>query len=229
MEKRRVETPGGPLLYQLNRKQVKGYTLRMGPQGELTLSAPKRVTLAQADAFVASRWQWAQKAWQTLAARPTVPQTHGALLGQALPLILQPGPKTQVLRQGDALLLTLPPGAQPAALLDAYRRQQAPAVFGPALERARARLGDLPLPPVGELALRAMKSRWGSCIPAKGKITLNTHLMKKPLACIEYVALHELCHLQEPNHGPGFYGLLAAAMPDFAQYKAQLRLPDVGI
>ena len=88
---------------------------------------------------------------------------------------------------------------------DAFRLQRAEPVFQRAMVLARARVGQEPLPPVQVLCIRPMKSRWGSCIPAKGKVTLNAHLMKKPFACIEYVAAHELCHLLVPNHGPAFY------------------------
>ena len=94
---------------------------------------------------------------------------------------------------------------------------------------ARARFGQEPLPPVQVLCIRPMKSRWGSCIPAKGKVTLNAHLMKKPFACIEYVAAHELCHLLVPNHGPAFYQWMDRVMPDHRQRKAWLNQPDPGV
>lgn len=71
------------------------------------------------------------------------------------------------------------------------------------------------------LRLRRMRARWGSC-SSSGRICLNTHLIKASLACIDYVIVHELCHLQEFNHSPRFYALMDAAMPDWRERKAEL-------
>ena len=66
-----------------------------------------------------------------------------------------------------------------------------------------------------------MQTQWGNCSPG-GTITLNPHLVKAPRDCIDYVILHELCHLQEHNHGPAFWVLLERVMPDWERHKARL-------
>lgn len=77
---------------------------------------------------------------------------------------------------------------------------------------------DLPQP---VLEIRKMEKRWGSCTP-KGKILLNVELIKAPKACIEYVIIHELCHLVEPNHKKAFYALLKQILPDWEMWKTRL-------
>ena len=67
--------------------------------------------------------------------------------------------------------------------------------------------------------LRKMKTRWGSCSVESGNIRINIYLAKKPEECLEYVVLHELCHLLEANHGPGFHQLLDKYMPDWRERK----------
>lgn len=67
-----------------------------------------------------------------------------------------------------------------------------------------------------------MKRTWGTC-NSKGLIRLNTHLVKAPQACLDYVISHELCHLKEMNHGPGFYRLQEAIWPDWRRYRQHLR------
>lgn len=69
-----------------------------------------------------------------------------------------------------------------------------------------------------EFEIRRMKNRWGSCTPS-GKIILNPELIKVPAKCIEYVIIHELCHLIHPNHSKQFYHLLSKLCPSWQKLK----------
>jgi predicted metal-dependent hydrolase len=68
-----------------------------------------------------------------------------------------------------------------------------------------------------------MKRTWGNC-SAKGVIKLNTHLVKAPMFIIDSVIAHELCHLEEMNHGRAFYALLQGLNPHWRRDRARLRL-----
>ena len=72
--------------------------------------------------------------------------------------------------------------------------------------------------------IRKMKTRWGSCNPAKKYINLNQELIKKSKKAIEYVVLHEIAHLKHYNHDNGFYNYLSAYMPDWKDVKYKLDL-----
>ncbi len=105
--------------------------------------------------------------------------------------------------------------------LQNWYQRQAMMVFGARLqliaERAPwARNKKIPL------KLRRMKRTWGNC-SAKGVIKLNTHLIKAPMAVIDSVIAHELCHLEEMNHGKRFYALLELLSPNWRQNRAELR------
>lgn len=65
------------------------------------------------------------------------------------------------------------------------------------------------------------KNAWGWCKPKTGRIMLNENLVYKPKACLEYVILHELCHLEEANHGPHFAALLNQYMPNWRDLEIQ--------
>ncbi|MET0103261.1 MAG: SprT family zinc-dependent metalloprotease [Sedimenticola sp.] len=71
------------------------------------------------------------------------------------------------------------------------------------------------------LRLQKMKKQWGSCSP-HGQVLLNPDLIKAPRECIDYVIIHELCHLKEHNHSRRFYCLLTSAMPNWEPKKQLL-------
>ncbi len=75
--------------------------------------------------------------------------------------------------------------------------------------------------PTPQLEIRSMVRSWGSCNPT-GRMTLNVDLVRAPRACIDYVILHEICHLVHPNHSREFYKLLSAIMPDWQIRKLRL-------
>ena len=66
-----------------------------------------------------------------------------------------------------------------------------------------------------------MQTQWGSCSP-QGTLVLNPYLVKAPTQCIDYVILHELCHLAEHNHSERFYQLMSQVMPDWESRKELL-------
>ena len=71
------------------------------------------------------------------------------------------------------------------------------------------------------LQIKKMEKRWGSCTPQQ-KIILTPELIKAPVVCINYVILHELCHLVHHNHSKAFYRLLENFMSDWQKYKQLL-------
>lgn len=71
------------------------------------------------------------------------------------------------------------------------------------------------------LRMQPMKNQWGSC-SKQGNLLLNPHLIKAPKICIDYVILHELCHIAEHNHSARFWRLMTSVMPNWREVKAKL-------
>lgn len=103
--------------------------------------------------------------------------------------------------------------------LDAWFRGRAREILAQRLAAVAAPLRWVrQLPP---MRLQVMKVQWGSCSPA-GRLTLNPWLVKAPRECIDYVVLHELCHLKHHNHSRSFYAALDQQMPNWREVKARL-------
>ena len=110
------------------------------------------------------------------------------------------------------------PGVVRSLLSDWYRAH-ARVLFSERLDLLSARCTWVRTSPRWKLL--AMKRQWGSCSP-NGVIVLNPALVKAPSACIDYVLLHELCHLKHHNHSPQFYRLMDRQMPQWPSIKSRL-------
>lgn len=225
----------GELTYELTRKQVKNVNLRVRADGCVCVSASPRVPLASIDAFVGSKADFIVRAREKIAlAQSRAPQPpryeNGArfpFLGQTLTLWIIEAREESLSREGGLLRLLVRDAGDASrvqALVERYFADLTGRVFGEALARYCPLLAayDVRMP---ALRIRAMKTRWGTCLPQKGIVTLNARLVGYPLACIEYVAAHELCHLVHPDHSARFYALLSSLLPDWKRRKALLRRP----
>jgi predicted metal-dependent hydrolase len=106
-------------------------------------------------------------------------------------------------------------------LLDVWYDEHAKRVFGQRLAACVEAATPLRLAGPPKLFVRRLSKRWGSCTPA-GNVILNLDLVKAPIHCIDYVIIHELCHLKVPDHGKGFYRLLGRCLPDWEPRKRRL-------
>ena len=77
--------------------------------------------------------------------------------------------------------------------------------------------------PIPTLRLRYMTSRWGSCMPVKEIITMNTRLLLGPTEFAHYVMVHEFAHFIEPNHSSRFYKVMSDVLPNWKQVKAEMK------
>ncbi|MEA3545858.1 MAG: SprT family zinc-dependent metalloprotease [Thermodesulfobacteriota bacterium] len=104
-------------------------------------------------------------------------------------------------------------------LLYDWYKERARAVFGRRLDAMLEQTLWISERP--NIRLLAMRTQWGSCSPG-GTLTLNPHLVKAPRECIDYVILHELCHVAEHNHSDRFYRLMSRIMPNWESVKERL-------
>ena len=212
---------GETIFYTLERKPVKNLNLRVKADGSVAVSAHPRVPLGQVETFLILKWDFIQKARRTFAQdQSSAPRQDGdpfPLLDETLTLRLEQGEENTARREGDLLVVTVEDPQNSAlvdAAIDGFLLETAKALF-PAVVAEQLTLAAPYGVTMPVVRARKMKSRWGSCLPGKKMVTLNTLLLTKPRDCLEYVALHELCHFVQPNHSTTFQLLMTNLMPDW--------------
>ncbi|WP_131669389.1 M48 family metallopeptidase [Psychrobacter pygoscelis] len=109
--------------------------------------------------------------------------------------------------------------AQIKALIDDWYHIRARTIFAERIEAMLPKASWVTGMP--DFKVMVMQKQWGSC-SAKGKLVLNRHLIKAPKDCIDYVILHELCHIEVHNHSEQFWRLLTQVMPEWKAVKTKL-------
>ncbi len=193
--------------------------------GRVHIRAPYRCSRAQAEAVLFQHGLWALEALKqvesALRKRPTLSDDSDIpLLNECLRLRFRPGARGQIRRVGRNLWVSGPDLGQERlrVLVEGWYRTEAQAFLGKWLEELAAVLGVQPK----RLTIRGQSTRWGSC-SCHGNISLNWRLMLLPADLVEYVIVHELCHLRHFNHGPAFWAMVASQVPDWSERRAQLR------
>lgn len=105
-------------------------------------------------------------------------------------------------------------------LLDDWYLDHAKAKFQERLDQCFKSFDHLGQPQPN-LKIRTLQKRWGSLTPT-GNLLLNRDLIRAPRQCIDYVVIHELCHLKYPDHSPQFYKFISLILPDWEKKKLKL-------
>ncbi len=205
---------------------------------KIEVVAPPEISERKIKAFVD-----AQQAWILDALKRVVSRTHtvtglapthyaeGAVIpyqGRHLPLIVKPSsakstrlqllPENQFVVYLPVSMAETESSQHIKVALERWMKHQAKQH---ALQMIAKHASQFSLHP-RSLRIKTQKSRWGSCGP-KNDINLNWLLMLAPPVVMEYVVIHELCHIQHKNHSRDFWALVAAHMPDYLQHRRWLK------
>lgn len=229
---RSVSADGKEIKYDLILKSVKNINLRIRADGSVVVSASPERDADVIDQFVTSNaayiekclTQFAQIAAQDAVKRQYVSGESFSLLGRSLRLMVHEESKEQVLSDGVYLHLYVKDKTNQTRkehLISRFYQKQCQEVFGGIIDEMYPIFRKYGVSrPV--LRIRNMRTRWGTCLPGKGVITLTKKLIETPKSCIEYVILHEYCHFLVLNHTKVFYQKVAMFMPDWKQRKDEL-------
>ena len=215
-----------PLTYELERKAVKRLNLRVRGDGTVHLSIPKRTTVAEAEAFLRDHEEWVLAALSRMEKRAEAHPT-AETVGDSLPYL---GGKLEVVWRSELparveanmaegrLTVTLPSPSDPemrAAAIETFEKAETSKLVTALVDRYYPLFAARGVPYPKAIRVKVMKTRHGSCSSAKGYLNFSSKLCEYPVAFIEYVVVHELCHFLEANHSDRFWREVARVLPDW--------------
>ena len=220
------------LIYDLERKRVKNINLRIRSDETLFVSASPLVAAKSIDDFILSKSDFILKSlsrfsekrkWE-IDNKKYVSGESFYLLGKQMRLIVRQSNQNHVEEDGVYITLTCKRPEDyvlKKRLIEKFFYQRCYEELNGIIERSYPlfKKYNVPYP---NLKIRRMKTRWGSCIPAKNQISLNVNLIHFSERCIESVVIHEFCHLRYPNHSKEFYNFMTVLMPDWKERKKEL-------
>lgn len=213
---------------EIIRKNIKNIHLRVTtPNGEVVVSAPKRVSERIIADFVSSKLDWirAQQAKMREIGRP---ERREYALGESMYLwgvkysiVVSYGRRTAIEIIGDEIIITFIEGytrEQRIKYVNSFYRKQLTEEATLLLDKWQSITGLN----AESLNIRNMKTKWGTCNVRSRRILLNLQLAKKPIICLQYVIVHELMHLIEKSHGAAFKALMDKYFKNWKAVKKDL-------
>ncbi|WP_432411331.1 M48 family metallopeptidase [Rasiella sp. SM2506] len=217
------------IAFSLQQVPRKTLAIEVHPDGSVHVIAPAKATQVQIEEKVLKRARWIKKQQEYFQQfLPTTPkreyvsgETH-FYAGKRYILKILLGKQESVKLKGGVLLIQTknPSKDKIKALLASWYYKQAKQTSNRVFQKAINKFKEVPQTP-DSVELKRMKKRWGTCTP-ENKIAINPELIKAASMCMEYVMVHELCHIQIPNHSKEFYKLLEEKMPDYKKWKLKL-------
>ena len=220
--KRRIDDS----LIQTSRRNVQ---IKALPGGETRVYAPAWMRLREIDSIVQERAEEILRMHAALdravnadhAAHPVGEGSRISVEGRPRALRLIRAPRVSMQLNEDVLELSIPEPECEEKVRAALRQT----LSEYALKRIRERL-DVYQPRIGgeygRVTIREQRTRWGSC-SSKHNLNFNWKLIQAPPEALDYVVIHELCHLREFNHSPRFWRLVEGQMPEYEAWKKWLK------
>ncbi len=218
------------IVFDLQRTNRKTLAIEVHPDLTVNVVAPMHASIEIIEEKVVKRGSWIVKQWQYFESfLPRTPireyvsgETH-LFLGRRYILKVRKGDENDVKLKGSELIIVIRKNAINTTarhMLARWYKSRSENLFAKHLQDNFKSFKDYSFQQPC-LEIKRMKKRWGSLTPTK-KLLLNPELIKTPLKCIDYVIIHELCHLVHPNHGKEFYKLQEKMMPDWKRWKDKL-------
>ena len=202
--------------------------LRIFPEGNIQITVPKNTSIEKVIEKVKPKSKWILQQQRTFELfrpfakeRLYIPGETHRYLGRQYKLVINKTEQNKTdINLGKGLFTITTKNDNIELIIQKFYKSKADIIFKELLDQLLSRFPQFNTYDI-RLTHRFMKKRWGSC-SMNGNILLNTELIKANKACIEYVILHELCHLIHPNHSKDFYRILTEVLPSWEKIKLNL-------
>ena len=228
---RTIRLQGKDYPYEFERKRIRNLNLRIRNDGSIYVSAPMRVSDREVERFLVSKEQFILKSISKCRTRPEKRDpgvvSSGCtvrIFGQDKTVMLMTG-RNKAEMIGDIIVVYAKDINDEVLVNKVYNKWRCDLLARKVLEfcsEVQPEFVKMGAKPPLKIRFRTMKSRWGSCIPAKGMITFSYNLSSAPEDCIRYVVIHEYAHLLVPNHSDRFYRYVAVLCPDWREKRRAL-------
>jgi len=213
--------------FRLEYSNRKSLGITVTPEMKVLVKAPADTTIEKVKEKIRKKAPWIIKQQSFfLSFQPKTParkfisgETH-LYLGRQYRLKLIPGKIESVKLKGKFIEVITNEKSRTKQLIIDWYLQNAKLKFHSIARPLIEKFSKHKVEPTS-IVFREMPTRWGSCTP-KGKIILNPELIKAPKGCIEYVIIHELCHLVHHDHTQKFIDLQTKEMKDWEKWKTKL-------
>jgi predicted metal-dependent hydrolase len=218
----------------LKRTDRRTLAIHVLPDGTVEVVAPRNAALVEIQQKIERRAGWIHRQRRYFAAlhaeRPARRYCTGAThryLGRQYRLKVSVADKPGVKLRGAYLFIAVRTVSSRAVagLLSGWLREKAREQFQRRLAKWRTWCAERGLPEP-KLHLLDMPKRWGST-HSNGRLVLNPELVRAPAPCIDYVIVHEVCHIKHPRHDHGFYAELEKLCPRWRALKQRLETSEL--
>ncbi|EGG98231.1 Putative predicted metal-dependent hydrolase [gamma proteobacterium IMCC2047] len=197
--------------------------------GAVSVVIPSDLPIERVDSLLTEKRQWIKekillhRQAQPVSAKQYVSGESFPYLGRNYRLKVERGNFTPIRLVGGRLLVILPQAAeQPHMVRNALVRWYKRLAAQKLQEKVKRFAPMVGVEPAG-VGIKSFKSRWGSC-SVKGRIDFNWKILMAPNRIVDYVVVHELCHLKQHDHSPKFWKEVERVIPDYAECKEWLKV-----
>ena len=215
------------------KKKIKNVNIKINRNGIIVISAPYQTTIKRIKEIILEKINWIKKSCEYVKSLETKKEKlrfeEGEslyILGEKYILKIVPSDINQVELSNKFLTIYVKEQfidnkEYIEKIYIKWIKEVAVDTFNKGVRKYCKKVEDYNIS-VPDIEVKQMKSRWGTCMIGRKRIIFNLGLIRAPIECVEYIALHEIAHFKHPGHDKKFYDFVQNFMPDWKQRKKLL-------
>ncbi len=213
--------------FEITRKKIKNIILKIESSEKIKISLPLRATIASLEGVIERKEEWILEVVEKLRNKKVKEISYNTgdkikLVDKIYLLDVKESILERIYEERDTLYLEtthINNEEYKKQMVNYWYREKGYQIFSSIIEKYLNLTGKK----ITKLTVKTLKRNWGSCQTKTKEINLNSELLKKDMEFIEYVILHEIAHLEHPNHSKKFYNYIEKFMPNYKKIKTRGR------